>query len=55
VEKAVTRASEAFIARILLNGVHTVVSCHLNYHTEMFFETTSSATECSVDSELTEE
>jgi hypothetical protein len=38
-----------------LNGVQTVVSCHLNYHTEMCFETTGSATESSVNSGLTEE
>jgi hypothetical protein len=38
-----------------LNGKQTVVSCHHNYHTEMCFETTGSATESSVASELTEE
>ena len=38
-----------------LNGQQTIVSCHLKYHTEMCFETTDSATESAVDSELTEE
>ena len=38
-----------------LNGIQTVVSCHLKYHSEMCFETTSSATGSSVASELTEE
>ena len=38
-----------------LNGIQTVASCHLKYHTEMCFETTSTATGSSVASELTEE
>ena len=39
-----------------LDGIQTVASCHLKYHTEMCFETTSStATGSSVASELTEE
>jgi hypothetical protein len=38
-----------------LNGKQTVVSCYLKYHTEMSFESTGSATESAVDSELTEE
>ena len=37
------------------NGIQPVVSCHLKYHTEMCFETTSSATGSTVASELTEE
>jgi hypothetical protein len=38
-----------------LNGKQTVGSCHLKYHTEICFKTTGSATESSVNSELTEE
>ena len=35
-----------------VNGIQTVVSCHLQYHAEMCYDT-SAATECSVVSELT--
>ena len=38
-----------------INGTDTVVSCHMRYHKYMCFEITSSATESSVDSDLTEE
>jgi hypothetical protein len=38
-----------------LNGIQTVGSCYLKYHTEMCFETTSSATRSTVASESTEE
>jgi hypothetical protein len=39
-----------------INGKQTVVSCHLKYHTEMCFETTTgSATGSSVASGLTDE
>ena len=37
------------------NGIQIVASCHLEYHTGMCFETTSTATGSSVASELTEE
>jgi hypothetical protein len=38
-----------------INGKQKVVSCHLRYHSEMYFSSTGTATESSVASDLTEE
>jgi hypothetical protein len=39
----------------LIDGQNKIVNCHMRYHADMCIETTGSATESAVDSELTEE